>query len=444
MILYTSADSVLQLAAHDDVVPEPELLRGVRGGARGDARRARRRPRHRAAVHGRRPATSPAPAAGATSRSSRRGRSYLVELHDAGVPVHAVGKIRDLFAGVGIDRKHTATTNEEGLAATTALLRDLDGGLIFTNLVETDQVYGHRHDVSGFARALERIDAAVGGGSTRSWAPTTCSSSPPTTASTRGRRTPTTRASTRRCWPCSPATAAAATTARSPTSARARSTGSPAATRPRSRGRASSARERHRAQTAARARGRRVASAAVAAGTGSRWETRGESHATSPAGRRAARADARGRRQAVRGAVGRRGARGGLGLRRARGRAAGGRRRPDDAHPGPDRRHPDPHLHARGQRAARRHRLLPRQWLGHREHRHLRRRRAVAGELDGLRGRVGQLPEGPRAQVPGAARRLLGGDRVGVRERRRPRDRPRAGSRSRATARAATSPPPSA
>ena len=51
--------------------------------------------------------------------------------------------------------------------------------------------------------------------------------------------------------------------------------------------------------------------------------------------------------------------------------------------------------------------------------------RAVAGELDGLRRRVGQLPEGPRAQVPGAVRRLLGGDRVGGRERRRPRDRPR-------------------
>ena len=79
------------------------------------------------------------------------------------MPVHGVGKIRDLFAGVGIDRKHAATTNEEGLEATTRLLRELEAGLIFTNLVETDQIHGHRHDVRGFAEALERIDAAVAG-----------------------------------------------------------------------------------------------------------------------------------------------------------------------------------------------------------------------------------------------------------------------------------------
>jgi phosphopentomutase len=78
------------------------------------------------------------------------------------VAVHGVGKIRDLFAGVGIDRKHAATTNEEGLDVTTALLRELDGGFVFTNLVETDQIYGHRHDTAGFARALERIDTATG------------------------------------------------------------------------------------------------------------------------------------------------------------------------------------------------------------------------------------------------------------------------------------------
>jgi phosphopentomutase len=88
-------------------------------------------------------------------------RSYLVEMQEAGVAVHGVGKIRDLFAGVGVDRKYAATTNEEGLAATTELLHELHTGLIFTNLVETDQIHGHRHDVSGFAEALERIDRAV-------------------------------------------------------------------------------------------------------------------------------------------------------------------------------------------------------------------------------------------------------------------------------------------
>ena len=91
------------------------------------------------------------------------GRSYLEELQAAGAPVHGVGKIRDLFAGVGIDVKHAAPTNSRGLEVTTGLLRDLDAGLIFVNLVDTDQVYGHRHDVDGFHRALQEIDAAVGG-----------------------------------------------------------------------------------------------------------------------------------------------------------------------------------------------------------------------------------------------------------------------------------------
>jgi hypothetical protein len=89
------------------------------------------------------------------------GRSYLEELQDAGVPVHGVGKIRDLFAGVGIDAKHDGATNAKGIAATTSLIRELEAGLIFVNLVETDQVYGHRHDVEGFHRALQEIDGAV-------------------------------------------------------------------------------------------------------------------------------------------------------------------------------------------------------------------------------------------------------------------------------------------
>jgi phosphopentomutase len=75
--------------------------------------------------------------------------------------VHAVGKIRDLFAGVGIDQKHEGATNAKGIAATTRLLEELDEGLVFVNLVETDQVYGHRHDVEGFHGALREIDAAV-------------------------------------------------------------------------------------------------------------------------------------------------------------------------------------------------------------------------------------------------------------------------------------------
>jgi phosphopentomutase len=160
VILYTSADSVLQLAAHGDRLPEAELhaacaaarevMRGEHAVGRVIARPFAGAPGRFARTGGRRDFSLAPP-----------GRSYLEELQAAGVAVHGVGKIRDLFAGVGIDRKHAATTNEAGLEATTALLRELDFGLVFTNLVETDQVYGHRHDVSGFARELERIDAAV-------------------------------------------------------------------------------------------------------------------------------------------------------------------------------------------------------------------------------------------------------------------------------------------
>jgi phosphopentomutase len=85
----------------------------------------------------------------------------LQELQDPGVTVHGVGKIHDLFAGVGVDVKHAGATNAAGIAATTRLLRELDSGLIFVNLVETDQVYGHRHDVEGFHQALIEIDSAV-------------------------------------------------------------------------------------------------------------------------------------------------------------------------------------------------------------------------------------------------------------------------------------------
>ena len=161
LILYTSADSVLQIAAHVDVLSEPELYevcaaaREVMSGEHAVGRVIAR------------------PFDGGVGAWHRRegrrdfalqppSRSYLQELQAAGVPVHGVGKIRDLFAGVGVDVKHAGATNAEGIAATTALLRDLPGGLIFVNLVETDQVYGHRHDVPGFAAALREIDEAVG------------------------------------------------------------------------------------------------------------------------------------------------------------------------------------------------------------------------------------------------------------------------------------------
>ena len=160
VILYTSADSVLQLAAHVDVLPERSLyeaclaarsvMQGEHAVGRVIARPFEGRPGAWRRRPGRRDFSLPPPS-----------RSYLEELQAAGVPVHGVGKIHDLFAGVGVDVKHPGATNAEGIGSTTALLRELDGGLIFVNLVETDQVYGHRHDVAGFHGALRVIDAAV-------------------------------------------------------------------------------------------------------------------------------------------------------------------------------------------------------------------------------------------------------------------------------------------
>jgi phosphopentomutase len=160
VILYTSADSVLQLAAHVDVLPEPDLLaaceaaREVMTGEHAVGRVIARpfdgKPGSFHRREGRRDYAAPPP-----------GRSYLEEIQDAGLPVHAVGKIRDLFAGVGITEKHEGATNAQGIASTTRLLEELDSGMVFVNLVETDQVYGHRHDVEGFHQALREIDAAV-------------------------------------------------------------------------------------------------------------------------------------------------------------------------------------------------------------------------------------------------------------------------------------------
>ncbi|MGH2745106.1 MAG: phosphopentomutase, partial [Thermoleophilaceae bacterium] len=161
LILYTSADSVLQLAAHVDVLDEPglyavceaarEVMSGEHRVGRVIARPFEGRPGAFERREGRRDYAAPPP-----------GRTYLEELQDAGSPVHGVGKIHDLFAGVGIDVKHDGATNAKGIAAITSLLRELDEGLIFVNLVETDQVYGHRHDAEGFHRALQEIDAALG------------------------------------------------------------------------------------------------------------------------------------------------------------------------------------------------------------------------------------------------------------------------------------------
>ena len=156
LILYTSQDSVLQLAAHVERVPETELyeicrrVRGVTDVGRVIARPFTGEPGAFRRTEGRRDFALEPPA-----------RSYLDELTDAGIETHGVGKVPDLFAGRGISVAHPGATNAAAIEQTTRLLTELDGGLIFTNLIETDQVYGHRKDVEGFARALAEIDDAV-------------------------------------------------------------------------------------------------------------------------------------------------------------------------------------------------------------------------------------------------------------------------------------------
>jgi phosphopentomutase len=160
LILYTSQDSVLQLAAHADQMPPEELYRAC------ELARAQMTGEHAVGRVIARPFTG---APGAFTRTEGRrdyalappSRSYLDALRERGVPVHAVGKIQDLFAGVGIDEAHPGARNDVALAETERLLSGLEAGLVFVNLIETDQVYGHRKDAAGFARALEAIDAAV-------------------------------------------------------------------------------------------------------------------------------------------------------------------------------------------------------------------------------------------------------------------------------------------
>ncbi|MEA2390734.1 MAG: phosphopentomutase [Solirubrobacteraceae bacterium] len=162
LISYTSQDSVLQLAAHVNVMGADELyaicervrdvMRGEHAVGRVIARPFAGAPGAFARTHGRRDFSLAPP-----------GRSYLEELHRGGARVHAVGKVGQLFAGVGIDEDHPAPTNARALEVTGGLLGEIEAGLVFTNLVETDQVYGHRKDVAGFHAALQQIDAAVAG-----------------------------------------------------------------------------------------------------------------------------------------------------------------------------------------------------------------------------------------------------------------------------------------
>lgn len=159
-ILYTSQDSVLQIAADISVIPLPRLYqiceaaRKIMVGDRAVGRIIARPFTHKG---------------GKFIRTEDRkdyaleppGITILDELHGRGIPVYAVGKIRDIFCGRGIDESIHTGNNAEGLCAINALIKKDIEGLIFANLVDTDMLYGHRNDVKGYAKALKEIDGKL-------------------------------------------------------------------------------------------------------------------------------------------------------------------------------------------------------------------------------------------------------------------------------------------
>lgn len=160
-IVYTSADSVFQIAAHEETVPletlyawcaiARRLLDPFRV-ARVIARPFVGTPGRYVRTYHRRDFAIATP-----------GKTVLETLVESGVPVYGVGKIPDIFDRKGItDEVHTEG-NADGLAKTAALLDRVDHGLVFVNLVDFDMLYGHRNDPRGYGRALEELDRALPG-----------------------------------------------------------------------------------------------------------------------------------------------------------------------------------------------------------------------------------------------------------------------------------------
>ena len=158
-IVYTSADSVFQIASHEEIVPLEELYRACE-----NARRMLVAPHDVSRVIARPFVGQP----GAFKRTENR-RDFSIDppeetlldaLAAAGVERAGVGKVDDLFASRGIHSRHTAS-NAEGIDAIHAWLKDVNSGLLFTNLVDFDQLYGHRNDAQGFYRALREFDRAL-------------------------------------------------------------------------------------------------------------------------------------------------------------------------------------------------------------------------------------------------------------------------------------------
>jgi phosphopentomutase len=159
-IVYTSADSVFQVAAHEDTIPLEELYAAC------EIAREVLAGKHAVGRVIARPFVGEP---GSYTRTANRHDwslkprqpNYLTLVRDAGNEVHGVGKIHDIFAGVDIDHSHRTKSNIEGIQQTERLLRELDGGLVFVNLVETDMLWGHRNDPVNFHRCLQDFDRRI-------------------------------------------------------------------------------------------------------------------------------------------------------------------------------------------------------------------------------------------------------------------------------------------
>lgn len=160
-IVYTSADSVFQIAAHEEVISVPRLYEIC------EAAREILTGEHAVGRVIARPFVGKS-AADFTRTSNRRDFSLvppkynlLTRLTEAGVPVYAVGKIEDIFCGEGIMEAVHTKDNNDGIDKTLEYMDKAESGLIFTNLVETDMTYGHRNDVEGYAGCVEAFDARL-------------------------------------------------------------------------------------------------------------------------------------------------------------------------------------------------------------------------------------------------------------------------------------------
>ena len=157
-IVYTSADSVFQVAAHEEVIPLPELYRICE-----IAREILRGPHQVGRVIARPFIGSP----GAFTRTTNRHdyavpppRGMLLDaLESTGVPVFGVGKIFDIFLGRGIQNTLKTKSNADGMEKVLEAMEEAESGLVWVNLVDFDMLYGHRNDVEGYAGALEQFDA---------------------------------------------------------------------------------------------------------------------------------------------------------------------------------------------------------------------------------------------------------------------------------------------